>query len=79
MGDPRAEAFTLVFGGDIRQLKANPLTAETPFGVAYAAGVGDLFNDIDEIRDLLAQAMDAADRIECKHPGWTDRAEKLVG
>lgn len=56
MGDPRdtdelTKAFTLVFAGDIRKFKANPLTTETPWGVPYAASMGDALEQIDKLRD----------------------------
>lgn len=46
-------AFTLVFEGDIRRFADNPMTAKTPFGVAYAAGVGNAFSESDRLRDAL--------------------------
>lgn len=51
--DPRAKNFTLVFAGDIRTFKLNPLTTETPFGVAHTAGVGDAFEECDVLRAAL--------------------------
>ncbi len=54
MRDPRnrpelTKAFTLVFAGDIRNFKMNPLTTETPWGIPYAVGMGDAFEKIDEL------------------------------
>lgn len=45
--------FTLVFEGDIREFKLNPLTTETPFGIAIVAGVGNAFEELDELREQL--------------------------
>lgn len=52
MSDPRdrpklTKAFTLVFEGDIRQFKMNPLTTETPWGVPYAVAMGDALEQLD--------------------------------
>jgi hypothetical protein len=40
--------FTLVFEGDIREFKDNPLLTQTPFGVPVAVSRG---NALDEIED----------------------------
>lgn len=56
MSDPRVcEYFTLVFRGDIRKLKVNPLTAETPFGTAIIVGIGNAFEELDAIREKLEE------------------------
>lgn len=47
------EYFTLVFKGRIQDFKGNPLKTETPFGVPFAAGIGDAFAENEELRDLL--------------------------
>ena len=46
-------AFTLVFSGNIRDFKRNPLTTETPFGVAWGAAVGDLMARLNEIEEFV--------------------------
>jgi hypothetical protein len=61
--DPRdkkefTEAFTLVFEGDIRQFKMNPLNTETPWGVPYACGLGDAFAQRDRLQEQLDQLKD---------------------
>ncbi len=63
MSDPRdtpelTKAFTLVFDGDIRKFKGNPLTTETPFGIPYAVAMGDALATIDKIHsgDWLGDA-----------------------
>lgn len=53
--DPRdkekyTKAFTLVFEGDIRRFKQNPLTTETPWGVPYAVSMGDALEQLDELK-----------------------------
>lgn len=53
MTDPRAQDFTLVFAGDIRSFKGNPLKEQTPFGVAHSAAVGDLMAENERFRDAL--------------------------
>ncbi len=50
MTDRRAEAFTLVFKGDIRKLNLNPFTTETPFGVPYCVRLGDAVEELDNAR-----------------------------
>lgn len=52
MSDPRdttelTKAFTLVFAGDIRKFKMNPLTTETPWGIPYAVCMGDALEQLD--------------------------------
>lgn len=49
--DPKyAKAFTLVFDGDIRRFKQNPLTTETPWGIPYAVALGDALEELDELK-----------------------------
>ena len=45
--------FTLVFKGDIGKLEKNPLGTDTPWGRPVAAGRGDAFEEMDELRALL--------------------------
>jgi hypothetical protein len=49
--DKLTKAFTLVFAGDIRQFKMNPLTTETPWGIPYAVSVGDVLEELDELKE----------------------------
>jgi hypothetical protein len=49
------EAFTLVFAGDIRSFDFNPLTTETPFGVPYAVGIGDAFQELEQLAEATAE------------------------
>lgn len=62
--DDEGPYFTLVFEGDIRKFKDNPLKTETPFGVPVAAGIGNAFDviekleDVDEAATTLRQALD---------------------
>jgi len=75
------QAFTLIFDGDIRRFKLNPLTTETPFGIPYGAGVGDAFGELDCLRELLNEALDsrASDYADAAHPGWSERVNKALG
>lgn len=45
------EYFTLVFKGDLRKFVGNPLKTETPFGVPWAASIGDVCAEADELRE----------------------------
>jgi hypothetical protein len=47
---PLTKAFTLVFEGDIRKFKGNPLTTETPWGIPYAVAMGDALEELDELK-----------------------------
>lgn len=38
-------SFTLVFKGNLREFGFNSLKTVTPFGVPYAAGIGDAFQE----------------------------------
>lgn len=48
--------FTLVFEGNIRSFKPNPFKTETPFGIPFAAGVGNAFETSDDLLDALKAA-----------------------
>lgn len=53
-------AFTLVFEGDLRAIKGNPLCVETPFGEAIAACCGDAFAkqiETEDVAEALALAL----------------------
>jgi len=47
------EAFTLVFKGNIRDFKMNPLTTETPWGIPYAVSMGDALEEADQLREQI--------------------------
>ena len=49
MKDEYTKAFTMVFKGDIRDFKMNPLTTETPWGIPYAVAVGDRLEELDAL------------------------------
>jgi len=52
--------FTLVFAGDLRSIKRNPLQTATPFGRPIVAGLGNAFAEFDEVvakRDALVDAL----------------------
>lgn len=48
-----AKAFTLVFQGDLSKFDMNPLTTETPWGIPYAASLGDALEEVDELQSAL--------------------------
>lgn len=56
------EYFTLVFQGDITKFNGNPLKTETPFGVPFAAGMGNAFDALENIHEIedAAQKLIAA-------------------
>lgn len=45
------EYFTLVFRGDLRKFKGNPLKTETPFGVPIAASLGDALVELNKLTE----------------------------
>lgn len=55
--EPRSDGpfFTVVFAGDIRDLQFNPMTATSPFGKVVACGIGNAF---DEVEDLISHNSD---------------------
>lgn len=55
VGMSEQDSFTLVFKGSIRDFAKNPFLTETPFGIPYAAGVGNAFEEADKLRDELEQ------------------------
>ena len=58
--DDRKTRFTLIFKGDIRDLKFNPLFEQTVFGECCGMGVGDAFAE----NERLQEEIDAL-RVEC--------------
>lgn len=52
------DKFTVVFKGDIRSFKQNPMTTETPWGKPYAVAVGDALEQLDERDKALERAFD---------------------
>lgn len=53
------QRFTLVFNGDIGDVKGNVFKTETPFGIARAASVGDAL----AIKDELLAALTALEAV----------------
>jgi hypothetical protein len=51
-----SDFFTVVFKGNLRDFKGNPLTTETVFGVPIACGYGDAFEETDRLREMLDKA-----------------------
>jgi hypothetical protein len=54
-------AFTLVFDGSIRAFGKNPLATETPYGVPYGAGIGDLMERAEILREAMEKIADDRD------------------
>ena len=52
-GEDESQYFTLVFKGDIRTFKGNPLKTDTPFGVPLVVSVGDVVAERDELKERL--------------------------
>lgn len=52
MSEPKY--FTLVFEGDIRDFKGNPLKTKTPFGVPVSSGIGNAFDEIEQLHQQIA-------------------------
>lgn len=48
-----ANHFFLIFDGDIRSFKGNPMKTETPFGTPFACGVGNLMEENEMLRETL--------------------------
>jgi len=56
MGETMSEevVVTMVFKLDKAKFKSmNPLNTETPWGIPYAVGIGDAFEQADELREEL--------------------------
>ncbi len=51
LGNP-PDRFTLVFEGDITKFKGNPLKTETPFGIPFAASIGDALEKIEHLIEV---------------------------
>lgn len=58
------EYFTLVFEGDLTKFQGNPLKIETPFGVAFAAGLGNAFDKLENIEEIAEAAQKLLDTID---------------
>jgi hypothetical protein len=48
----RREYFTLVFKGDIRNLRGNPMKIETIYGLPVASGMGNAFDALENIHEI---------------------------
>jgi hypothetical protein len=74
-------AFTLVFSGELRGFEQNPFRTETPFGKPQAACIGDALEQIDDLRELLEEALNsrAPDYADANNPGWSERARTALG
>ena len=60
------EYFTLVFKGDIRKIKGNPMKIETCYGVPVASGMGNAFDMIEnmiEIEEAAHKLIEAINRM----------------
>lgn len=59
--------FTLVFAGNIREFKGNPLTTETVFGVPVSVGVGDAHDELERLHEAhdqeIIRCCNTADRV----------------
>lgn len=53
------EYFTIVFEGDIRQIKGNPHKVESAFGKVVASGMGNAFDVIENMHEVN----DAAEKL----------------
>lgn len=67
MADPlnpshRTKAFTLVFRGDIRNFKMNPLTTETSWGIPYAVSMGDALEELDALKEVCSRIAEKMER-----------------
>lgn len=69
------QRFTLVFNGDIRNVKGNVFKIETPFGVARAASVGDALAVKDELLAALKTLADHVDGIEAQNQDYHQLGE----
>ena len=54
------EFFTLVFKGNLKKFKGNPLKTETPFGIPFVCALGDLSERIDYLEAKLETLQDNA-------------------
>ena len=61
-----SDFFTVVFKGNLRTFKGNPLTTETVFGVPIACGYGDAFDEVDKLREQLEDRAALAQSVEKK-------------
>lgn len=60
------EYFTLVFKGNLKEFKGNPLRTETPFGIPFVCAIGDLSEQVDILEEKLEGL--TRDDIEAPHP-----------
>lgn len=51
----KPDRFTMVFEGDLREFKGNPLYAVTDWGVPASVGVGDAFARLDAYEAALRE------------------------
>lgn len=58
MSMPEPTSFTLVFEGNIKKVKGNPMATETVYGIPFAVGIGNAFEEADQLREVLRQIAD---------------------
>jgi hypothetical protein len=61
--------FTLVFAGNLRSFKQNPHLTDTPFGRPIASGIGNAFDEIEGLIEMLDAAPSSAEQTPAKSPG----------
>ena len=44
------DKFTIIFKGDIRKFRENPLTIASPFGEVFSVWVGDAYDEVEDLR-----------------------------
>ncbi len=55
------EFFTVVFKGDLRKFAKSPFKIETEFGEVQAVGVGNAYDEIEELTAEIEKCMEAMD------------------
>lgn len=56
MDEKYTKSFTLVFLGDIRSLRQNPFTTDSPWGRPIASAMGNVMDEADELREQIEAA-----------------------
>ena len=78
---PPHDQFTVVFEGNLRDIKRNPFMTKTPFGLPRHVGVGNAFEEFDEfcaIRDQLLEALIGVVRVADRKTDEFDAARAAI-
>lgn len=67
---PEHDHFTVVFEGNLREIRFNPFMTDTPFGLPRHVGVGNAFEEFDEFIAVRGQLLLALKALRDEADKW---------